>query len=56
MKVLIQFKGREMQHKDLGKDLLLKLFTPIEGMAAMESPPKIEGKAMSMLLGPKKSI
>lgn len=56
VKVVIQFKGREMQYQQLGRDLLLKLFQPMEGTAAMESNPKVEGKAISMLLGPKKKI
>ena len=43
-----------MAHKDLGKDLLLKLFQPIEDVAIMESAPKFEGRAIMMLLGPKK--
>eukprot|EP01041_Mallomonas_annulata_P002331 gene2331-4535_t len=56
VKVVIQFKGREMQHKDLGRELLLKIFQPVEEIAAMESQPKFEGKAISMMLGPKKQI
>ena len=56
MKVVVQFKGREMQHKELGRDLLQKIFMPIEDIAAMESTPKVEGRAMTMLLGPKKTI
>jgi translation initiation factor IF-3 len=54
VKVIVQFKGRELQYKDLGKELLLKLYQPLEGFAVMESSPKIEGKAYAMLLGPKK--
>ena len=55
VKVVIQFKGREMQHKDLGKDLLMRIYKPVEENAVIESTPKIEGKAVTMLLGPKKS-
>lgn len=55
VKVVVQFKGREMQHKDLGRDLLMKIYTPIEEIATMESAPKMEGRAISMLVGPKKS-
>jgi translation initiation factor IF-3 len=55
VKVIVQFKGREMQHKELGRDLLQKIFTPIEDIAAMESTPKVEGRSMAMLLGPKKT-
>jgi len=41
VKVVVQFKGREMQHKELGRDLLLKIFKPLEDVAVMESPPKV---------------
>ncbi len=51
----MQFKGREMQYKDLGKDLLFRVFKPLEDTVVMESPPKIEGRAVAMLLGPKKA-
>lgn len=44
MKVVVQFKGREMQHKELGRDLLQKIFTPIEDIAAMESAPKVPSR------------
>ena len=54
VKVVVQFKGREMQYKDLGKDLLMRIFKPVEETAVMEGTPKIEGKAVTMLLGPKK--
>jgi translation initiation factor IF-3 len=56
VKVVVLFKGRELQYKDLGKDLLLKIFQPLDAVALMENPPKIEGKAYAMLLGPKKQI
>jgi len=55
VKVVVQFKGREMQHKELGRDLLQKIYQPIEDIAAMESTPKVEGRAMTMLVGPKKT-
>jgi translation initiation factor IF-3 len=45
-----------MQHKDLGQDILMRLFQPLNEVATMESSPKMEGRAMSMLLGPKKTI
>jgi translation initiation factor IF-3 len=54
VKVVVQFKGREMQYKDLGKELLFKIFQPLEEIVVMESPPKIEGRAVAMMLGPKK--
>ena len=54
VKVVVQFKGREMQFKDLGRDLLNKIYQPIEEIATMESTPKMEGRAITMVVGPKK--
>ena len=54
VKVVIQFKGREMQHKDLGRELLEKIYKPIENDATLESNPRIEGRSITMLVGPKK--
>ena len=42
-----------MQYKELGRDLLLKIFNPVEDVASLESPPKVEGKSLSMMLSPK---
>ena len=56
VKVVVQFKGREMQHKDLGRELLMKIYQPIENVAVMESSPKMEGRAITMLVGPKKTV
>ena len=53
VKVVVQFKGREMQHKDLGKELLERIYKPIEEIASMDSTPKVEGRSMTMLVGPK---
>jgi translation initiation factor IF-3 len=53
VKVIIQFKGREMQHKDLGRELLEKIYKPIENDATLESNPRMEGRSITMLVGPK---
>jgi Translation initiation factor IF-3, C-terminal domain len=49
VKVVVQFKGREMQHKELGRDLLQKIYQPIEDIAAMESPPKVRWKIIFLI-------
>ena len=54
--MVVQFKGRELQYKDLGRELLLKIYQPLDSLATMENSPKIEGKAYAMLLGPKKAV
>ena len=55
VKVVIQFKGREIQHKDLGRELLQKIFKTVEDTSVMESIPKEEGRSIAMLLGPKQN-
>ena len=53
-KVSIRFKGREMAHTDLGKDVLNRFADKLEEVSTVESAPKLEGRVMSMLLTPKK--
>lgn len=54
IKVSIRFKGREMAHPELGKDVLLRFADAVKEIADVEQEPKIEGRFMNMLLMPKK--
>ena len=54
IKVSIRFKGREMAHPELGKDVLLRFADAVNKIADVEQEPKIEGRFMNMLLMPKK--
>ena len=49
-KVTIIFKGREIIHTDIGKKILDKILENLENDYILESPPKLEGKQMQMLL------
>ncbi len=54
VKVTIRFRGREMAHTELGKVVLDKLIELLEeGSFNLDSPPRMEGRFMSMLLSPK---
>lgn len=53
-KVTIRFRGREMQHQDLGLDLLKRVETDLEELSVVEAHPKTEGRQMMMVLAPKK--
>jgi translation initiation factor IF-3 len=55
VRVLVRFKGREMQHTDNGRQLLLRLYQPFQDTAVMEGAPNLEGRTMIMTLSPKKS-
>ena len=54
VKATIRFKGREMAHPELGKQVLIRFATAQENVAIVEQEPKLEGRVMSMILGPKK--
>ncbi|MGR9051755.1 MAG: translation initiation factor IF-3 [Gammaproteobacteria bacterium] len=53
-KITLRFRGREMAHKELGMDLLKRIETDLQEIAAVEQFPKLEGRQMVMVMGPKK--
>ena len=54
IKAFIRFKGRQMAHTELGKDVLLKFANELSEVSTVEVEPKLEGKQMALLLAPKK--
>ena len=52
VKFTVKFKGREMQHTDLGKDLMNKIIEETKEVAKVESKPKFEGRQMVMIIQP----
>ena len=53
VKVTLRFRGREMAHQQLGRDLLLRVKDDSEEFAKVEADPKMEGRQMIMVLAPK---
>ncbi len=53
VKVTVRFRGREMAHTDIGRDLLVKFSEECAEVAVMDKSPKLEGRHMSMFLSPK---
>jgi len=53
VKVTIRFRGRELAHTELGFDVMKDVLSRIEGEYAMDKPPAMEGRFMSMILSPK---
>ncbi|HHY59533.1 MAG TPA: translation initiation factor IF-3 [Clostridia bacterium] len=53
VKVTVMFRGREITHADLGKEICLKLANQLKDLAIVEKPPNVEGKNMTMILMPK---
>ena len=52
VKFTVKFKGREMQHTDLGKELMDKIIEETKDVAKVESKPKFEGRQMVMIIQP----
>ena len=50
VRVLLQFRGREMAHQDLGHKLIAKVKKDLVEMAVVEQEPKLQGKTMLMTL------
>jgi translation initiation factor IF-3 len=53
VKVSVRFRGREMAHTDIGETLLVRFAEACSEIANMDKPPKMEGRSMSLFLGPK---
>ena len=53
VKVTIMFRGRELSHPELGREVLLKMAAELKDLVTVERDPKLEGKNMIMILSPK---
>jgi translation initiation factor IF-3 len=53
-KITLRFRGREMAHTELGRQLLTRLQQDLAGVAVVEQHPLMEGRQMVMMLAPKK--
>ncbi|MDC0216388.1 translation initiation factor IF-3 [Candidatus Pelagibacter sp.] len=52
VKFTIKFKGRELQHSHLGKELMDKIKTDMKDIGKVELHPKFDGKQMIMVIQP----
>ncbi len=52
VKVTIMFRGREMQHPELGKKILDEVAEQVGHLGKVEVFPKLDGRNMTMVLGP----
>ncbi len=53
-KITLRFRGREMAHQEIGMRMLERLRTDLDEFGQVEQMPKMEGRQMVMVLGPKK--
>ncbi len=52
VKVTLRFRGREMAHQNLGRELLLRVAEDTKELGKVENMPKMEGRQMIMMIGP----
>jgi translation initiation factor IF-3 len=55
VKAVVQFRGREIAHVDLGKKLLLRFSEDLKEHGAVEGQPKLEGRNAHVIISPLKS-
>jgi len=53
VKVTIMFRGREVQHPELGEKLLRRLESDLEELGRIESQPNLDGRNMVMVMAPR---
>jgi translation initiation factor IF-3 len=55
VKAVVQFRGREIAHVDLGKKLLLKFAEDLNGVGSIEGQPRLEGRNAHLIISPVKT-
>ena len=54
VRVVVKFKGREMSHLDIGRDILEKFEQACADVGTVDKRPALEGRFMSMIINPAK--
>src|SRR5258706_11848077 len=55
VKAVVQFRGREIAHVDLGKKLLLRFAQDLAQIGAVEGQPRLEGRNAHVIISPIKA-
>jgi translation initiation factor IF-3 len=53
-KVTMRYRGREMAHQEIGRELLQRIQQDLSAVGQVEQFPMMEGRQMVMMFGPKK--
>jgi translation initiation factor IF-3 len=56
VKAVVQFRGREIAHSDLGKKLLVRFAEDLAAFGTVESTPRMEGRNAHILISPSKGL
>ena len=52
-KISLMFRGREIQYQDAARNIMSRIIEETKDLATVEQNPKLEGRNMTMILGPK---
>ena len=52
VKITMRFRGREMAHQELGRELLERVAEDVKDQGKVENISKLEGRQMTMMIGP----
>jgi len=56
VKAVVQFRGREIAHSELGKKLLMRFADDLAAYGAVEGQPRLEGRSAHVLISPTKTV
>lgn len=54
--ILLQFRGRELSHRELGLDMIRRFATALDDIGKLEQEPRLEGKRMHALIAPSRKV
>jgi translation initiation factor IF-3 len=52
VKVTMRFRGREVTHPEIGRDILRRLTESVDNLGVVETPPRLDGRQMTLVLAP----
>jgi translation initiation factor IF-3 len=55
VKVTMMFRGRQIAHPEMGRDVMMRVAGVLEDIGKVEQVPSMEGRTMTMVVGPKKT-
>ena len=50
------FKGREVTHSDVGREVMLRMAGELDDLGTLDSAPKVMGRSMIMMISPRPKI
>ena len=54
VKVTMMFRGRQMAHPEIGREVLLRVAEALQDVGKVESHPMMEARTMTMIIAPRK--